>query len=91
MGNIYKNAFCVLAATGGFEGASGMFYERDPFSLRPLEFMAQFESVSKGTFICENRRSFETAISNSPLLRRAWAVQERSLARRILHFTHTVI
>ena len=87
MGQIYKNAFCVLAATSGVDGNSGLFFDCNPLSLCPVSLNLKMENHAQKKFICENGRGFETDIQESPLLRRARVVQERTMAKRVLHFT----
>jgi hypothetical protein len=40
MGQIYSDAFCVIAATGGTDGGSGLFYDRNPLSIFPVILQA---------------------------------------------------
>ncbi len=43
--------------------------------------------VEPGNYICEEDLTWERDIYRSPLLMRAWVLQERLLAKRTLHFT----
>ncbi|PVH86348.1 HET-domain-containing protein [Cadophora sp. DSE1049] len=91
MGNIYMYAYLTLAATASASGAGGLFAERDDnvisFVLPPDP-----DTDSKILTLKARRRRLHQALNvqnlagGNPLSRRAWAYQERLLAKRILHF-----
>jgi hypothetical protein len=83
MHDIYRNAFCCLAATGAKNPDDGLFRVRDP--MRINTFIAR-ERGSKKDFLFLNPSDWEDGITNSPLGKRGWALQERLLSRRTLHF-----
>lgn len=85
MEDIYKNAQLNIAATGSSDGNGGCFGTRDPL-------LIQRTHVSAGwTWASGNYRIYDSAVwrhgvNRAPLNTRAWVVQERILARRILHY-----
>jgi len=83
MHGIYRNAFCYFAATGATNPHDGLFQTRDP-ALNNI-FTAR-EQGSKGDFLFVNTRYWDDGINNKPLSKRGWALQERLLSRRVLHF-----
>lgn len=83
-GRRLQNAFCILTR-GGADGSSWLSHHRSLFSLRHAVFEPELEGSPRGCYICKDNRIFDTDIVGSPLLRRAWVMQERMLATRILH------
>lgn len=97
MGSVYSNAYIMLSATGSPSSTSGLSI----FSPnRPAPIYSPFEYTTtngiKGTLHAFSS-SRETAakpswagdnamLKNEPLSQRGWALQERWLAPRVLHF-----
>lgn len=85
MSTIYQNAFVTISATASKSGDEGLFR-------RCSENEVQFVSKGGGpiTLIFSEERFHvgEFYTGNYPLLKRAWALQERLLSPRILHYTH---
>ena len=90
MNQIYQGSFCNIAATSSPSPFGGLFVERDPTLLTP------FRVLVKGA-LSENKDGFydvggdfsqdwTSQVTMSPLGRRAWVVQERLLAPRVVHF-----
>lgn len=93
MGEIYGNAYLVVAASLAHDGNDGCYAFR---SRRKLNMHLPQKTI--GVFV---RESIDHNIwqrdepswqlwddSKLPLFRRAWAHQERLLAKRIVHYTH---
>lgn len=87
MGHIFRNAFTCFAATSARDSSGGLFFDRDPQSLRPLQVEAHWSTGQKN-FLCEDREIWHNIIGSSVLTRRAWIVQERVFATRVIHFTN---
>ena len=92
MGDVYQNALCNIGATKAKNGNDGLFSERALFSIRPCVvesswYHSKFWPVSKKRALNLTTSSqWDIDSERSPLLKRAWAVQEQILSRRMLHF-----
>ncbi|KAK3367336.1 heterokaryon incompatibility protein-domain-containing protein [Lasiosphaeria ovina] len=96
MGDYYGNALCTIAATGAQDNSKGCFLER-PGRLFPVA-----SCVLAPWMTGEGRtRTFHLhpkappmwvhAISYAPLYSRGWAMQERALSPRILHWAEDAL
>jgi hypothetical protein len=90
MGSVYGDAYLVIAATLAENGAHGLYHDRLPFH---VEFLISENETLKATVfekshhdVWKKGEQFWTA-PGLPLLGRAWAFQERMLAKRVVHFT----
>jgi hypothetical protein len=90
MGGIYGNAYLVIAATLAGHTDHGLYHPRSPSSFwvtdpagYPLKVRASHWNNHK---IWHAGQGFWVA-PDLPLLYRAWAFQERLLARRVVHFS----
>jgi hypothetical protein len=90
MCNVYSHAALNIAAAGAADGSQGCIFERPypQFWAYPVHLVFQ-EKVRKFQFA--DPSTYDRCIRSQPLVRRAWAVQERLLARRTLHFSKTEI
>ncbi|MCJ1324237.1 hypothetical protein MMC10_000899 [Thelotrema lepadinum] len=98
MDSIYANADLVIAATGAIDGKAGFFQPRS-LPQSQIKHVICRESVSHlmtsdayahDLFKREpiqNTSSIGWAMHDNPLFLRAWCLQERLLATRVLHFT----
>lgn len=93
MGEVYKNATCNLAATGFSDGRNGLFATRNGKLLSPLKVYVDWNGKSplgdaqlRGQYYLLDGNLWEDNVSNAPLNRRAWVVQERILSPSIIHF-----
>ncbi|KAK4222767.1 HET-domain-containing protein [Podospora fimiseda] len=91
MGKVFAHAHCVIAATSSENSNGGCSRDR----LVPLTERNLMASKSWRYFIPTSappvRTLFETRVDTAPLARRAWAFQERLLARRVIHFCSDVV
>ncbi|KAH4854172.1 hypothetical protein HBI38_096270 [Parastagonospora nodorum] len=86
MADIYSNAWLVLAATGAPDCASGMLEIREPpFVIPPNQLLGTTACISVRRTVTHDSTGTRSVISQ-PLWKRAWAMQERELAHRIVHF-----
>lgn len=89
MASVYSNAFLNIAASFAEDTTQGLFHsntERDPDSWRPVRIHRSWGGpFAGGYFVCEYR-DWWSCFASSPLNRRAWALQERLLAQRVVHF-----
>ncbi|KAI7226274.1 hypothetical protein KC330_g8878 [Hortaea werneckii] len=87
MESYYSNAFCNLAATASLNGPEGLFRCRDPERLQHMQYaMSGSKSRRAGLYNIFDITLWEKELTQAPLHRRAWVLQERLLARRVLHF-----
>ncbi|KAF5687193.1 hypothetical protein FDENT_5517 [Fusarium denticulatum] len=84
--SVYSNAYLVIAANHAGDSAGGCF------SIRPSRVSADLELAGVGLVHAQlGANSDEVLYHNAefpdePLTKRAWAVQERSLAARTIHY-----
>lgn len=87
MANVYRNAYCTIAATGSKGDQEGIFLERRTQDVFQLPYNAA------NTYIAATSNEDDVTamleLHQSPLSTRAWTMQERLLSRRIVHFTDT--
>ncbi|KAI7302613.1 hypothetical protein KC315_g16041 [Hortaea werneckii] len=87
MESYYSNAFCNLAATASLNGSEGLFRCRDPDRVQHMQYaMPGSRSRQAGLYNIFDITLWEKKLTQAPLHRRAWVLQERLLARRVLHF-----
>ena len=90
MNVVYENAYCNLRATGSRDSTQGLFFDRDPSLLRHPEFstaLTVFDAAATmKTFALIDADYWNVHMSQMPLHERGWVLQERLLARRVLHF-----
>jgi hypothetical protein len=86
MGEVYRNATLVAAASGAKESSEGLFISnRLPATVLRLPY--RVAGKIKGTFnIMRLPTVWEWHPAAGPLDRRAWTLQERYLARRLVTF-----
>jgi hypothetical protein len=85
--DVYGNAWCTLAASGSPDGSTGLLLTKAEPRVPPV--IAPFVEAEKTNalqVLCLNWERNDNNITNAPLGRRAWALQERYLSSRILHF-----
>jgi hypothetical protein len=84
MGDVYKGAWCNVAATASSDGEGGLFRPRDPRYFKPCLISTEFSDQSNSKYLLE---SFPIPHDTfQPLFDRGWVIQGRVLAPRTLHF-----
>ncbi|KAL3421104.1 pectate lyase [Phlyctema vagabunda] len=86
MSSIYTNSKINICATGAKDGNVGLFQEREWVSSCRVSFYSP-EIGSNVTCTATPHRLYAKILDQMPLLRRGWAVQERILPCRNIHFT----
>ena len=92
---IYANAFLNISATGQRDGAHGLFVSRDPQSeLAPTKILwtppdARSADDAAEAYIFSEFLFLARQLMNEPIHRKGWVLQERLLAKRVLHFSST--
>jgi hypothetical protein len=86
MGDVYRNATLVAAASGAKESSEGLFVtNRSPATVLRIPY--RVAGKVEGTFnVMRSPTVWEWHPAAGPLDRRAWTLQERYLARRLVTF-----
>ena len=82
MCDVYRASTINIAASASVDCKGGLFRQRNPLSVTPCVFR---KSGNYCALACKSTET--TPIAREPLSGRAWAVQERLLAPRTVHFT----
>ncbi|KAF4336919.1 hypothetical protein FBEOM_9218 [Fusarium beomiforme] len=88
-GQYYENATVTIAASGAISSQQGLFLGRPALDFDPDPVTITINRVSGDTtlvIVQPPGPSWEASIQHAPLLSRGWAIQERVLSKRILHF-----
>jgi len=84
MSDVYGGSGLNIAASGAVDGSSGCFFNQ------PQNRTCQVQ-VKLGdqvhSYICVTFSSYHQCLGSMPLMKRGWALQERLLPPRTLHFT----
>jgi hypothetical protein len=86
MHKVYSNGYCNIAATGARDSSHGLFVERDIRRLQPSTIDIHWRSGGVNSFEVVFWEMWKQEVADAPLNQRAWVVQERLLAPRVLHF-----
>jgi hypothetical protein len=88
-GQYYQNATLTIAATGAISSSEGLFLRRPALEFDPEPVILK-QNTNRGetnVFIIQPPTPlWVPAMRNSALRTRGWAIQERVLSKRILHF-----
>ncbi|KAK2773813.1 HET domain-containing protein [Colletotrichum kahawae] len=88
-GRYYRNSLLTIAATGVADSAGGLFLPRPALVFQPQPLTLQ-RRTAEGTLtpmtIFPSMPTRLGEIHSSPLALRGWAVQERILSTRVVHF-----
>ena len=85
MHQVYKHGFLYIAAEWAADAREGLFHSCDSGYKRP--FTLRVPALEQALHLTINEGDMFDWMYEGPLSQRAWAFQERHLARRILHFT----
>jgi len=95
MGLVYHHAMINLSAAGARDGSEGLHFDRSEDIATSLPVCPAFQNYNWRKDLKGNGDTvwniidagfWERICISSPLFNRAWIVQERLLARRVLHF-----
>lgn len=86
MDKVYSRAVLNIAATGASDSSKGLFFPRRPDALGEFRLDWSFKSKFSIQYTIIDYDYWKHLVVNESLIRRAWVVQERLLAPRVLHF-----
>lgn len=89
MADVYRFSRCNIAATASQASTEGCFYDRDPRLVSPLEIMVRLQKAGGGSpkkrYLFFDPGVWKDNVEAAPLNKRAWVLQERTLAPRQIH------
>jgi hypothetical protein len=88
MSNVYGGSGLNIAATRAPDGRSGCFFKVPQNRICQVQVRLGNQILS---YNCVSSRMYENCLSSMPLMERGWALQERLLPPRTLHFTSTEV
>jgi len=91
MKDVYQNSVLNLCASGAAENSEASFASRDVSLIPPCNISpswAESKEPTKSWYLAKFDM-YDEEVENSPLISRAWVVQEHFLSHRSLHMTKT--
>ena len=89
MSDVYRNSQCNLSALDARNDSDGMFSSRQSDLNIPVMVDSPAEKGPDRLFCLEPSSYWDNQVTQKALNRRAWVIQERILAPRILHFNRS--
>ncbi|KAI0129636.1 hypothetical protein BJ170DRAFT_282957 [Xylariales sp. AK1849] len=87
MQEVYSNSFLNISADTSKNGGEGLFRKRNPFSVRSVLVQTSSSTPDMSQrYLCYHD-GWHRGIWMAPVNDRAWVVQERFLAPRVVHFS----
>ena len=87
MSQVYSNAICNISALDAHDSTGGLFFNRETSTIPYCNFTACRKFKRKRVYDCAYTDFWSDSVQHAPLSRRAWVLQERLLAPRVLHFS----
>ena len=86
MSQVYSNSICNISALDAHDSTGGLFFDRETSNVPhcTLEICRKFKRKRLYEFAYTD--FWSDSVQHAPLTRRAWVLQERLLAPRVLHF-----
>ena len=86
MSQVYSNSICNVSALDAHDSTGGLFFDRETSNVPYCTFKTcrKFKRKRVYEFACTD--FWSDSVQHAPLTRRAWVLQERLLAPRVLHF-----
>lgn len=101
MREVYSNAVFTIAATAAEDSHCGLFFERNPIPIPPVQVAFTWSWHIPGTqssdhypvgiYYVGHISQVSHDINDKPLNKRAWVVQEHYLSLRTMHFSHPLL
>lgn len=89
MSNVYGRSYINIAASSSSTAEGGLFRERDPVIVNGVSLNPQ--GAEKEGYVINRYKDWFFNFQFEPLNLRAWALQERRLSSRTIHFTDTQV
>jgi hypothetical protein len=83
--DIYSNAYVVIAATRASDSSAGCFHNR-PARFSSVGDIPGIGRVNLQSVGIDHETDKQFDFESEPLTKRAWALQKRVLARRVIHY-----
>jgi hypothetical protein len=90
MGSVYGRSMLVISATLSSNSSEGFITNRQGKSSVKFPWLDSATIRSGSVSLTQGRRGFSRLLHDSPLMTRGWALQERFLATRVLHFADQI-
>ncbi|KAF9767937.1 hypothetical protein IL306_014832 [Fusarium sp. DS 682] len=93
-GDYYQNAILTISAIGAKSSDAGLFLPRPALGFEPKPVILRRERPSGETTdvsILPKVPSWLSEVKKAPLYERGWAIQERMLSTRVLHFAPNMV
>ena len=86
MQSIYVNSYINISATAPEDGNAGLFRERDATCIKSVSIRTDPTQNDIGRLIYSHD-TWDDTVASAPVNQRAWVIQERFLAPRVVHFS----
>jgi hypothetical protein len=104
MHKVYQQSYLNISATAAIDGDRGLFFDRRPEYLWEDEINVNYSGTNSFSSLRSGRQAdqltrctlidlsfWDELVERAPVNRRAWVLQERLMAPRVLHFCHNQI
>ena len=86
MSQVYSKSICNISALDAKDSTGGLFLDRETSNIPYCTFIARRKFQRKRFYELAYNDFWSDSVQYAPLTRRAWVLQERLLAPRVLHF-----
>ena len=86
MSQVYSNSICNMSALDAQDSTGGLFFDRETSNIPYCTFTSCRKFKRKRIYEFASADLWSDSVQHAPLTRRAWVLQERLLAPRVLHF-----
>jgi hypothetical protein len=84
---VYTHSACNIAASASNDPSGGLFRTREARDILPGKVMAKIANLNLQPYFIHDSGYWDRHVSDQPLHRRGWVLQERLLAPRVLYFS----
>ena len=88
MGQVYSNALCNIEAAHAADGHGQLFFSRNGAQIKPFPVTVEWHKDGPlASFLIDSSVHRDNDMSDAPLLKRAWVLQEQILASRTIIYS----